>query len=594
MKPAACLHLALAATLALESCAAAPQLLPPTGRPAPALRHGAATRPKIPLTITFKIPQRRRRTGHGAKYLSPSTGSIVLTVFDAAHVKQLAQTELDTVPGLNGCTLVSNGSFTCPMSLKLAPGSYAFDVATYDAFGGKGVALSALKDYVKSIVAGKSNSLKLTLYGIPVLIDFGFAGTSKLTNNDLSGNLAMAGLGSGAAQQLQLSAEDGDGNIIVGSGAPSFALIGDQPSNLTIAPVSGSSGLFRLTPLHHTTAGINLTLEAIAGDSAASPIYAHATLNLDQLVYVADPGNGSVTGFAPWSSTAVITIPSSAGAPNPYTLALDSGGNLYVENFQVGAGKILVFPPGSTTPSRTISGLSAPAFGLAIDASGDIFVSEYTAQDVKEFTPSGGGTPSRTLSSSTSPTGINKPEGLAVDSSGNLYVANGGGTIGVSVYAPGTSTTPSAVFHTGMSAPAQLAFDAGGNLYVSNNGGTSVTEYAPPFSSSSTVLHTFSNANTLAPFAVAVDGSNNVWVGATNNSGVTGVHMVEFASAGSVKRDVSGYGAAVYGIAVDGSGNGFVTDNSGNKVDEFSPSSGTTPVGALSSGVSTPTSIAIW
>ncbi|MBV8720651.1 MAG: hypothetical protein JO277_00790 [Candidatus Eremiobacteraeota bacterium] len=588
-RSAVCLAATLAIALAAAGCSGGSGPLPaapgsPDRTEAPATRSDSL---RLSVKLALKIPARHRR--HRDRYLSPSTGSIILTVFDAAHTHQLIQTEINTVPGFNGCTTVASGTFTCPMTVALGPGTYAFDVATYDGPGGKGIELAALSKYLKSVVPGKANSIHLALYGDPVKIDFGFVGTNPLATGNGTSTFAIGGTGTGAAQQFQLTTEDADGNLIVGSGAPTYAILTNEPTNLTITPVAGGSGVYKFTPLHHTTVAMNLTMEAIPGGGVAQPIYASAQLSIDQVVYIANPGNGTVTAFAPWSASPVLTIPSAAGAPNPYTIALDSAGNLYVENFQLSSGAVVVFPPGSTTPSRVITGLTAPAFGLAVDSSGDVFVTEYLTQDVKEFTPSGGSTPSRILSKSTSPSGINKPAGLAVDAAGNLYVANGGGTIGVSVYAPGTSTTPAATFNAGMNLPAQLAFDAVGDLYVSNNGGNSVTEYAPPLGASSTIAHTFTSANTSTPFSIAVDGSYNVWVGQAS-----GGHVVEFAANQSVLRTISGYGAAIYAIATDPSGNAFVADQNGNKVDEFSPASGTTPSAAYTTGVSGPTSIAVW
>ena len=77
---------------------------------------------------------------------------------------------------------------------------------------------------------------------------------------------------------------------------------------------------------------------------------------------------------------------------------------------------------------------------------------------MSEFAP-GSTTPTATL------TGLNGPDALAFDSSGNLYVANGDGTT-VSEFAPG-STTPTATL-TGLNDPEALAFDSSGNLYVAN------------------------------------------------------------------------------------------------------------------------------
>ena len=74
-----------------------------------------------------------------------------------------------------------------------------------------------------------------------------------------------------------------------------------------------------------------------------------------------------------------------------------------------------------------------------------------------EYAP-GSVTPSVTFN------GLNSPSALALDSSGNLYVANGGnGTVSKFV---GSSTTPTQTFTAGGSSPSALAVDSAGNVYV--------------------------------------------------------------------------------------------------------------------------------
>ena len=103
---------------------------------------------------------------------------------------------------------------------------------------------------------------------------------------------------------------------------------------------------------------------------------------------------------------------------NPYALAVDSSGDLYVANYD--NSTVEEFASGSTTPSATYSaGVSKP-YALALDSSGNLYVANYGNNTVEEFA-SGSTTPSATYSA-----GVSKPDALALDSSGNLYVADGG------------------------------------------------------------------------------------------------------------------------------------------------------------------------
>ena len=180
----------------------------------------------------------------------------------------------------------------------------------------------------------------------------------------------------------------------------------------------------------------------------------------------------TVSVYSPGSTTPTRTL---TGLDAPVALAFDSSGNLYVANN--GTNTVSVFAPNATTPTSTLTEPSSPQ-ALAIDASGNIYVGNDTTVSV--FAP-GSTTPTRTL------TGLNSPSAMAFDSRGTLYVANfgqqtvaapeGSGTT-VSVFAPG-STTPNATL-TGLSGPTALAFDSSGNLYVASAGSNSISVFPGP------------------------------------------------------------------------------------------------------------------
>jgi hypothetical protein len=73
--------------------------------------------------------------------------------------------------------------------------------------------------------------------------------------------------------------------------------------------------------------------------------------------------------------------------------------------------------------------------------------------------------------------GVDGPSGFAFDSSGDLWVANGTGT--VVEYSRADLATASAVPTVTLSYVAGgLSFDPAGNLWASNNGGSAVVEFA--------------------------------------------------------------------------------------------------------------------
>ena len=73
-------------------------------------------------------------------------------------------------------------------------------------------------------------------------------------------------------------------------------------------------------------------------------------------------------------------------------------------------------------------------------------------------------------------TGLTNPDGLAFDASGNLYVANYSSSTVSKVRLGGVVN---AFVTSGLHSPAGLAFDASGNLYVANDGNNTVSKVTP-------------------------------------------------------------------------------------------------------------------
>src|SRR5208282_6380075 len=67
------------------------------------------------------------------------------------------------------------------------------------------------------------------------------------------------------------------------------------------------------------------------------------------------------------------------------------------------------------------------------------------------------------------------PNGIALDSQGNVYVANDGpGGLAGTITKFTSNGTYLGVFASGLGAPAAIAFDGSGNLYVVNTASSSV------------------------------------------------------------------------------------------------------------------------
>jgi hypothetical protein len=178
----------------------------------------------------------------------------------------------------------------------------------------------------------------------------------------------------------------------------------------------------------------NLFLGGLATDSAGN-VFVAAT-NLSQTattIYKITP-DGTVSPF--------FSLPAGAGGGG---MAFDSSGNLYVTAFDLPTdpptGEILRFAPDGTQDSSPFvgptnfpntTGDQIPTGGLALDASGNLFVSTVlnggSTGEIRKFAPDGTEITPRFA------TGLTKtPRGLAFDGAGNLFLAE----IGI----PGTAVT---------------------------------------------------------------------------------------------------------------------------------------------------------
>lgn len=306
-------------------------------------------------------------------------------------------------------------------------------------------------------------------------------------------------------------------------------------------------------------------------------------------VYVADGGNGTIRKII---GTTVSTL---AGSPSVGS----SDGNASTARF---------FFPG----------------GACIDSSGNVYVADTQNHTIRMVTS--GGVASTVAGaagvsgSSDGPTNsarFNAPQGICRDSSGNIYVADTGnhtirkisgttvsllaGTAGTSGVADGTGSA--AQFNS----PTAVAVDSSGNVYVADTGNHTirkitsgvVTTLAGIAGSYGTSDGTGANVGTngarfFAPGGVAVDAAGNVYVADTLN------HTIRKITSGGVVSTIAGLGGSYgstdntngatrfympEGIAVDPSGNLFVLDSGNHSLRKLT-ASGTNWIASTVAGTS--------
>jgi DNA-binding beta-propeller fold protein YncE len=250
----------------------------------------------------------------------------------------------------------------------------------------------------------------------------------------------------------------------------------------------------------------------------ALAITAHA-----QNLYVSTQRPGSLGGHAilEFTTSGTYSVYAS-GLTFPRGLAFDSIGNLFVaysaEVDDIVIGRALKFNP--RNHRSTVGSAAKFQFqGLAIDTAGNAYAmgvdinSPTAASTIFKFTPDG----DRIIFGSIPGQGW----GLAFDSGGYLYAAEGGVNIGgertIYKFAPNGSRTifagPSA-FATG-EYPVGLAFDSSGNLFVSietftDPGADSIVYFTPMG-----VKNTFATGLTV-PRGLAFDSLGNLFVAEAN------------------------------------------------------------------------------
>ncbi len=233
---------------------------------------------------------------------------------------------------------------------------------------------------------------------------------------------------------------------------------------------------------------------------------------------------------------------------------------------------------------------------LAMDGAGNLYVTEFSNQTVRKITPAGVVSTLAGLAGSAgsadgtgSSARFDSPVGIAVDAAGNLYVSDYYNNT-VRKITPGNSVTtlagqaPVAGSADGLGAAARfnrpwgIALDSGGNLYVADRlnheirkitSAGLVSSFAGLAGVAGSADGVGSNARFNEPMGVAVDGSGTVYVCEFGNSTIRKIAadgtVSAFAGAAGAPGTADGVGAAArfnqpLGVALDGAGALYVAD----------------------------------
>jgi hypothetical protein len=208
--------------------------------------------------------------------------------------------------------------------------------------------------------------------------------------------------------------------------------------------------------------------------------------------------------------------------------------------------------PNDWTVALSYNDGSSNPSALAIDGSGNVWVADFVtgcgSSRLAKLNPQG-------VPQSGSPYSLNLSgvAALAIDANENVWITNNcTGTL--DEYGNGGNTLAGPF--TGFTTPSGLAIDPNGNLWVTNNTGSQVSEFN---TGNDSVVATYSTDISF-PVAIAADSSGNIWVG--NSTSVTELNNSGTPQGGSPYT--SGGIASPRGIAIDGSNNVWIANNPGD------------------------------
>ena len=384
-----------------------------------------------------------------------------------------------------------------------------------------------------------------------------------------------------------------------------------------------------------TVAGAPSSAGSADGTNSNARFYNPGGVAVDSagVIYVADNSNHTIRKITPggtnWVVTTLAGMAGYSGSADgtgrearfnqPYGIAVDGFGDLYVAdtlNHTIrkvtpeGVVSTLAGLPGT---SGSDDGMGSDArfnspTGVAVDSSGNVYIADYWNHTIREITPSGAVSTFAGLAGvpgSDDATGnlarFNTPSGVAVDSVGNVYVADyRNNTIrkitpaGTVTTLAGTAGTWGPTDGTGGNArfnnPFAVAVDSLSNVYVADLWNFTIRKITP-----ARVVSTFagqagtqgsadgtgSSARFSNPIGVAVDASNNVYVADYNNNTIQRITparvvttLAGSASGGSGSVDGTGRNARFNhpnGVAVDGGNNIYVADTDNQTIRKITP-----------------------
>ncbi len=482
-------------------------------------------------------------------------------------------------------------------------------------------------------IAASSSNASTSLLNSNVLTQSPAGGKDSSNNyyatTDSGGNFSISGdyTCPSASTQVYLFAKGGNAGagvyngigLLAGLGpcgaltSSTFVIVNEVSTVATAYALAG----FATDATHISSSGTTLALQGMANAFAAIPNM--ETLNTGVALATTPAGNGTVwqKGINALANILASCVNTAIPPVSPYpctTLLLIDGSVTDTASAAIAiahnpasgnsVSTLLAlqtanppFQPTTTSAndftisiSYTGSGLDGQS-GLAVDASGNVWVASYTGNVLSKFGPAG-----VVLSGSGGFTGngLNGSEAVAIDSSGDAWVANYGGSSLSEFNSSGSPISGSPYTGGGLDGPNAVAIDQSGHVWAVNQGNSSISEFGSggsPITGSGGI--TTGGLND--PTGIAVDFSGNIWVPNYHALGIS-----EFNSSGTANASSPFTGGGLdspYGVAIDAAGNVWAANlYSGDSLSELNSSgSPLSPVttGYTGGGLNYPCNVAI-
>jgi sugar lactone lactonase YvrE len=392
------------------------------------------------------------------------------------------------LPASSNVILLNNGGDALTISANSTITSFATAIASGGAYA---VTVQTSPNTYKCTVSNGTGSATSNVTNVAVTCS-----PITYTVSTLAGTAGVDGTadGTGAAAsfyEIRQIAVDASGNIYAPDFWPSN---GDRVRKITRAGVV-------------TTLAGGSTSGSSNGTGAAASFNAPTGAVVDSSgnIFIADMSNdlirkitplGVVTTFAGGVRGNLDGTGSSARFYAPSALAIDAADNLYVADAynrnirKITTAGVVTTLAGSSTSGYADGTGNAASFsfvtGLAVDSNGNVYAADAYNNCIRKITPAGvvstfaGSTTSGAANGVGSSASFNTPWGVAIDTSGNLIVADGGNNsirlitpAGIVTTIAGSTTAGSADgvgSNASFNSPWGVAVDTSGNVYVSDQG----------------------------------------------------------------------------------------------------------------------------